>query len=163
MINKFVLSILVLLTLVACDGATSSKVPAPGANATGNSPVAALVDGFPQTFASLPRSEGGACGFDQSKVDGDNQFVSGWAAISAKDGSLAEAIVIGVSINATEKFAVATKQKREDVAKYYTNPALLDSGFNVYLPKANVPTGAKLTLYQVFQGHIYSCTNISVV
>jgi len=123
----------------------------PLSNATNISPA------FPAAYASLPKKAGGACGFDQPKIEGDNQFVSGWAAISAKDGALAEAIVVGVSANGSEKFAVTSKQKREDVAKYFSNPSLIDSGFSVYISKANVSTGSKVILYQVFQGGVYAC------
>ena len=82
---------------------------------------------------------------------------AGWAAISAKDGVLAEAMVVGVSANGSEKFAVTSKQKREDVAKYFNNPALIDSGFSVYVRKADIFSESKVILYQVFQGGVYAC------
>lgn len=151
MINKLTLLILVVAVLSGCDGGAPPKAATAISNATNISTA------FPAVYASLPKKAGGACGFDQPKSDGDNQFISGWAAISAKDGALAEAMVVGISANGSEKFAVASKQKREDVVKYFNNPALIDSGFSVYVGKADISSGSKVILYQVFQGGVYAC------
>lgn len=151
MINKLTPLVLVVSLLVGCDGGAPPKVAASMSNATN------ISSAFPAAYASLPKKAGGGCGFDQPKIDGDNQFVSGWAAISTKDGSLAEAIVVGVSANGSEKFALASKQKREDVVKYFNNTALVDSGFSAYISKADAPAGSKVILYQVFQGGVYAC------
>lgn len=152
MINKLTPLILVVAVLSGCDsGAPPKAATAAISNAT------KISTAFPAAYASLPKKTGGVCGFDQPKSDGDNQFISGWAAISAKDGALAEAIVVGISASGGEKFAVASKQKREDVVKYFNNPALIDSGFSLYVGKADIPPGSKMTLYQVFQGSVYTC------
>ncbi len=151
MINKLIPLVLVVGVLSGCDGGAPPKAATPISNAANISAA------FPAVYASLPKKVGGACGFDQPKIDGDNQFISGWAAISAKDGALAEAMVVGISANGSEKFAVASKQKREDVVKYFNNPALIDSGFSVYVGIADISSGSKVILYQVFQGGVYAC------
>lgn len=151
MINKLIPLVLVVCVLSGCDGGAPPKAATAISNATN------ITAAFPAVYASLPKKVGGACGFDQPNSDGDKQFISGWAAISAKDGALAEAIVVGISANGSEKFAVASRQKREDVAKYFNNPALIDSGFSVYIGKADITAGSKVILYQVFQGSVYTC------
>jgi len=149
----------VLCVVAGCDNSSISKTvsKAEPASAAGNSALP-LAPSLPTVYASLPKKNGGACGFDQPKVEGENQFVSGWAAISTTDGVLADATMISISANGTEKFAVVSKQKRDDVANYFKNSALAESGFSAYINKAEVPTGAKATRYQMFQGTIYSCT-----
>lgn len=52
---------------------------------------------------------------------------------------------------------MTSKQKREDVTMYFNNPALIDSGFSVYVSKADLISGSKVILYQVFQGDVYAC------
>jgi hypothetical protein len=151
MISKLLPLVFFASLLFGCDGGVPPKTASVITNVTNVSTV------FPAAYASLPKKIGGACGFDQPKIDGDNHFISGWSAISTKDGTLAEAMVVGISTNGSEKFAVASKQKREDVVKYFKNPALLDSGFSLYVGKAAISSGSKVTLYQVFQGGIYAC------
>lgn len=151
MINKLTPLVLVVAVLSGCDGGAPPKAATAISNATNFSTA------FPSVYASLPKKAGGACGFDQPKSYGDNQFISGWAAISVKDGVLAEAMVVGISANGSEKFAVASKQKREDVVKYFNNPALIDSGFSVYVSKGDIALGSKVILYQIFQGVAYAC------
>lgn len=151
MINKLIPFVLVVGVLSGCDGDAPPKAATAGGNAT------SISTAFPSVYANLPKKAGGACGFDQPKNDGDNKFISGWAAISAKDGALAEAMVVGISANGSEKFAVASKQKREDVVKYFNNPALIDSGFSVYVGKSDISSGSKVILYQIFQGAVYAC------
>ena len=151
MINKLIPLVLVVGVLSGCDGGAPPKAASVISNATNISAT------FPAAYASLPKKAGGACGFDQPKIDGDNQFISGWAAISPKDGVVAEAMVVGFSANGSEKFAVTSKQKREDVVKYFNNPALIDSGFSVYVNKADILSGSKVILYHVFQGGVYAC------
>ena len=62
-----------------------------------------LAASLPAEYAAFPKKKGGACGVDQPKIEGDNQFISGWAAISAKDGSLPDVMVVGISANGSEK------------------------------------------------------------
>ena len=152
MINKITLLILVVALLSGCDGGAPPKAATAISNATNISAA------FPAVYASLPKKAGGACGFDQPKSDGDNQFISGWAAISVKDGALAEAIVLGIKAsNGDERFVITSKQSREDVAKYFSNATLADSGFSAYIKEADAPKGSVTKLYQVFQGNIYTC------
>lgn len=106
MINKLIPLVLVVGVLSGCDGGAPPKAASVISNATNISAT------FPAAYASLPKKAGGACGFDQPKIDGDNQFISGWAAISPKDGVVAEVMVVGFSANGSEKFAVTSKQKR---------------------------------------------------
>ena len=150
MTNKFIILSLVSGLLSGCDSGAPQNSESSAASTT------KLSSSFPPAYDSLPKKSGGACGFDQPKIDGNNQFISGWGTISANDGTLAEALVIGISGNGGEKFAPASKQKREDVAKYFNNPALIDSGFSIYINKNDIKSGSKVILYQVFQGSVYS-------
>ena len=118
-----------------------------------------MTTSFPAAYAGFPRKAGGTCAFDQPAIDGDSKFFSGWGFISATDSALAEAMLVGISSGGTEKFAVLTKTKREDVAKYFKNPAVMDSGFSIYVSKADIPHGSKATVYQIFQGIAYVCEN----
>ena len=142
---------LVIGLLCGCDG----SAPPHAEVINGKAPH--TLAGFPSAYGSLPKKSGGACAFDQLNVEGGNRLVSGWAAISTKDGALAEAIVVGVQANKTEKFAVASKQKRDDVARYFSSPALIDSGFSLYIKMVDAPVGSRVVLYQVFQGVVYTC------
>ena len=151
MMSKLLPLVFAASLLAGCDGGVPSTTVSVISNATD------ISSAFPDAYASLPKKAGGACGFDQLKIDGDSYFISGWSAISTKDGTLAEAMVVGISTKGSEKFAVASKQKREDVVKYFKNPALLDSGFSLYVGKAAISSGSKVILYQVFQGGIYAC------
>jgi|GEM_PF-6504877 len=151
MIKKLIPIALVIGTLSGCDGGAPPKTATPISNATNISTA------FPAVYASLPKKAGGACAFDQPKIDGDNQFISGWAAISTKDGSIAEAKVLGISSSGVEKFVLTSQQKREDVVNYFKNPALMESGFSVYVSRTGITAGSKVTLYQVFQGSVYVC------
>jgi hypothetical protein len=151
MIRKLLLLVFFASLLFGCDGGVPPKTASVISNVTNVSTV------FPAAYASLPKKIGGGCGFDQPKIEGEYHFISGWSAISTKDGALAEAVVVGISANGSEKFAVASKQKREDVVKYFNNSALIDSGFSVYVGKSDISSGSKVILYQVFQGGVYAC------
>ena len=123
----------------------------------------AVSDKFPAAYASLPKKKGGACGFDQSKIVSDLRLISGWGIISAKDGAVPEAIVVGIISADGEKFVTTTKQKRDDVAKYFKNPGLLESGFNALVSKTDGPMRAKVNIYQVYQGSVYACAQSGAI
>ena len=151
MIKKLIFSALIIAALSGCDGDVPPKTTVSITDAMDISTV------FPAVYANFPKKVGGACAFDQPKIDSDKQFISGWAAISAKDGSLAEAKFLGISFNGVEKFVFTSKQKREDVVNYFKNPALMESGFSAYINKTEISAGSKVILYQVFQGGVYPC------
>lgn len=151
MINKLIPLVLVVGVLSACDGGAPPKTASVISNTTNTSAT------FPAAYASLPKKAGGTCAFDQPVIEGDTQFISGWAFISATDGVLAETVVLGITVNGSEKFAMTSKEKRDDVAKYFKNQAILDSGFSAYLNKVDVPSGSNVSVYQVFQGVVYRC------
>ncbi|WP_044530052.1 hypothetical protein [Herbaspirillum sp. B65] len=137
--------------LFGCDDGGESNAGSAKGDASSSSYA------LPTAYASLPKKKGGACDFDRHPSQGDDRLISGWAMISAKDGTLAEAMVLGFSSNGSEKFVVSPMLKREDVAKYFNNPALIDSGFGVSLKRSEIAAGAKVTVYQVFQGALYAC------
>ena len=111
---------------------------------------------LPAVASSYSKNIGGACAFDKPQTEGDYQFVSGWALIS-KD-TLADGFYIGIEANGVERFTpILNVEKRDDVAKYFNNLSLLNSGFSAYIKKSDVPNGSKMTLYQTSQGGIYAC------
>ena len=122
----------------------------------------ALLDELPSQYASFPKMNGGACGFSQPKVEGELKVVSGWSVISAKEGVLAETVVLGIASKGRERFAPVTKQKREDVVKFFNSAGLLESGFSAHVATIDVPDGAVLAIYQVFQGKVIKCENVKV-
>jgi len=73
--------------------------------------------------------------------------ISGWGAISVKDGVVASDIAIALksaSAQGTRLFATATKKKRPDVAEFFKNPASVDTGYIVAIDLSDVPTGKYL-------------------
>ena len=123
-----------------------------------STPVSTLSTSFPKSYASLPREKGGACALDPTKFEGDKKFISGWSAISANEGVLAEVVVIGFHRGNQEMFNVTSKQKREDVAKYFGNPLLADAGFQFYVDANQINGVDSVTVYQIFQGKVYYCS-----
>lgn len=78
------------------------------------------------------------------KGSGPALKVTGWGAISVKDGVIASDIAIALkskSAQGTRLFATATKEKRQDVADYFKNPASVDTGFIAAIDLSDVPPG----------------------
>lgn len=154
MCKNFFLATLITLALLAC----SKSDPKTTVGGAGNKIIpAVLSDKFQPQYDPLPRGKGGACVFGQPVVEGEFKLLTGWAAISASEGVIAEEVVLGVTFNGQERFTLVTKQKREDVVKYFNSAGLLESGFAVHLNLKDAPAGAVLAIYQVFQGKIYKC------
>lgn len=149
--NYIALVTLGICMLSGCDSGGATKSVDPIKSET------KIYSTFPDAYAGFQRKTGGACGFDQPKTEGENYYFSGWATISAKDGILAETIVIGLLNGNMENFVIPSKQKRQDVADYFKSPSLLNSGFSVYLDKKYLSSASKVVAYQVFQGGIYAC------
>jgi hypothetical protein len=167
MLSKAFLLLAVGGVLTACDvtappsisTATSSAAQAPDASSSTPSVVQIVnltVEKSPEFF-KLPIKAGGVCGFDEPKVERDARFFSGWGFIAAAPAQLAEAATIGITSNGVEKFARLTTVPREDVVKYFKNEMLKNSGFTVYIDRAEVPVGSKAVLYQKFSDKVYAC------
>lgn len=154
------LATFVFLLLGAC-GKTEPK--ATMAVAESKIVSVALSDEFPPQYASLPRINGGACGFGQPKTEGQLRYLSGWSVIAANEGVIAEAVVLSVTSKGHERFTSVAKQKREDVVKYFNSAGLLESGFSVYVDLKDAPDGAELSIYQVFQGKTIKCNNVKII
>lgn len=87
--------------------------------------------------------------------------VAGWGAISAKDGVLASDIAVALKSKSPENtrfFAQTTKEKRQDVADYFKNPASIDTGFRVMIDLFDVSPGEYvLEVIQYKDGKILKC------
>lgn len=118
---------------------------------------ATLLNLLPEAYIGLPQKKGGLCAFDTPSAEGNNKFISGWAVISAKDGVIAEKILLKVTVNGVDRFLNPSEQKRDDVAKYFNSPMLVDSGFSAYVKKEDLPMNATVSLLQVFEGSLYNC------
>jgi hypothetical protein len=157
MIRKLA-SLSLLLALAACDN--SSKTQAPATPAAPPAPVtAALTTELPADVKALPAENGGVCTFDDTSVKNDFQHVLGWAASAQQGGKPAQKVYIRVSSPQGDRYALADVAKREDVAKAMNNPDLVNSGFELWLKKADAPTGARFTVYQVDGGKLRACEN----
>ena len=148
--HKIALLLIIVILINGCDNKVD-KVSQPS-----SIKEIALGKEIPSEASSFSRNKGGACGFDKPQISGNYQFVSGWALIS-KD-TLADGLYIGILANDVERFTpILNREKRVDVAKYFNNENVINSGFVAYFKKYDVPIGAKATLYQTFQGGIYPC------
>lgn len=112
---------------------------------------------LPSPYESTKPEKGGACGLDKIVDAGDSIFLSGWAAISVKDGVLPEFVVAEFRVDEKENFVITKKEKRNDVAKYFGSEKMADSGFKVYIHKAELKTSKTILIYQLFQGKTYLC------
>jgi hypothetical protein len=149
-LRNFLLSSTIFFLITACD----SNIEKTKTNISVQ--VVEITTQLPLVASSLSNKIGGACAFEKPQIEGDYQFISGWALIS-KD-TLAESIFLGIKANGVERFTpTLNREKREDVAKYFNNLNLLNSGFAAYIKKSDVPKGSKVTLYQISQGGVYTC------
>lgn len=148
----------VALLLAACDGGKSTDVSAKdGEKSSGPVIISALSESLPEQKERGSREGGGACGFEQPKPEGEAIFISGWSAISAKDGVLPETAFLGVKVGDKELFVPLSQQRRDDVAQYFHNPLMANSGFYAYVKKDQLKDVKTATLYQAFQGKVYVC------
>jgi hypothetical protein len=139
--------------------APSSASGGPDITASSVKLGANIPEALPNQFAHFSRSEGGACGFDPSVHEGDLLFISGWASIAVAEGVLPESVLLAVSSEGVEQFVMASSaKKRDDVAKYFASPKLIDSGFNAYVKASSLPKHSRVILYQAFQGKLYRCS-----
>ena len=158
MIKKLILIAIVIGDLSSCEVGESAKTvtpPTPVINST------KISNAIPSNFVSLPKKKGGECHIDVFKLAGEDYIIAGWAAISAKDGSSAEDIVLGIPASGKEKFISPVKQKREDLVNAFKKTSLMDSGFNVEIKKTDVPSLSKVIFYQIFKGEVYTCEVIA--
>lgn len=153
-----------IVMLLGCDNRApeSTKFANNDEQVTSSSPVkslsvATLSKVFPASYEAFPREKGGVCGLDPIKSEGTMKFVSGWSAIAAKEGVLPEAVVLALLIGSDHMFTIANKQQREDVAKYFSSPSLIDAGFQLYIDASQMQSVNSVTIYQVFQGKVYYC------
>ena len=95
------------------------------------------------------------------KQSGPALKVSGWGAISVKEGVMASEIVLGLKRNSNQEtrlFAVTTRGKRPDVADYFKNPASIDTGFKSALDLSDIAAGDYLLeVIQHKDGKTFKC------
>ena len=97
---------------------------------------------------------GGACNFDESRVtDGDEVIASGWAAFPS-EAVVGEAVFLQLNAAGGSERVTAQRGSRSDVAEYFKNDALKNSGFTAILKRE---PGTKVKLLQALGGHLYQC------
>lgn len=87
--------------------------------------------------------------------------VSGWAAVSVKEGVMASDIALALKSNATQGtrlFATPIRDKRQDVADYFKSPASIDTGFKTSIDISDVTPGDyTLEVIQHKDGKTFRC------
>lgn len=95
------------------------------------------------------------------KQSGPALKVSGWGAISVKEGVMASDIMISLRRNSNQEarlFAVTTRGKRPDVADYFKNSASIDTGFKSALDLSDIAPGDYLLeVIQHKDGKSFKC------
>jgi hypothetical protein len=92
------------------------------------------------------------------RVFGDLR-VDGWTAVSAKDGTLPDQVLVAlVSPTRKEAIVVRTEQRsREDVAAHFKQPSLAKAGFSARIDTSMMSDTYALSLLQVAQGRTVVC------
>ena len=113
------------------------------------------------------RRAGGTCAIDivNDKPRSQNPIsvsgylaVYGWAAIDPKNGVLPDAVVVVLKgPDGSEKFALAVRNPREDVAKFYGQAKLRDAGFVLKADITTLKGAYEIGVMQTFEGKTYAC------
>ena len=152
-----------LSVLLGCD----SKEP-PKAVADTAKPIPhVLTSSFPVREVNQTRQAGGACNIDRINdkprspgpvsVSG-SLAVYGWAAIDPKTGVVPDAVVVVLKgSDGSEKFALAVRDPREDVAKFFGQAKLRDAGFFLKADISTLKGAYEIGVMQTFEGKTYVC------
>ena len=154
----------VLSVLLGCD----SKEPPKAVSGTSKAAPNVLMSSFPIQEVNQTRQAGGACNIDRINdkprspgsisVSG-SLAVYGWAAIDPKNGVVPEAVVVVLKgPDGGEKFALAVRDPREDVAKSFGQPKLRDAGFVLKTDISTFKGAYEIGVIQIFEGKTYACS-----
>ena len=152
-----------LSVLLGCD----SKEP-PKAVADTAKPIPhVLMSSFPVREVNPTRQAGGACNIDS--INGKPRSpasvpvsgaltVHGWAAIDPKNGVVPDAVVVVLKgSDGGERFALAVRDPREDVAKFFGQAKLRDAGFILKADLSTLKGAYEIGVIQIFEGKTYAC------
>jgi hypothetical protein len=127
--------------------------------ASGASTKNQLLSSLPAEYTKLGTSmPGGACAFDDNPQAGkQNTTISGWALIDAKTGAKPKEIILKLTESGSVNYYIVKPSSRPDVAKYFNNNTLLDTGFYAEIPNNLMGKINSIEILQVFDGKVYQC------
>lgn len=151
-----------LLTLGACSGTSNvgrlvNSSPSPETQAPAPRPTLSATLPSPYNTYTPPLN-GGVCGFEKVVNPGANDVgIAGWAIIDAKTGALPEQIILAVDSAGTTQYSTANRTRRADVADFFKNPKLAESGFEVVLPIPKTKRPILVTAILAYDGKLFQC------
>ena len=152
-----------LSVLLGCD----SKEPPKAVSGTAKPRPHVLMSSFPVREVNPTRQAGGACNIDSINgkprspgsipVSG-SLAVYGWAAIDPKNGVVPDAAVVVLKgSDGGERFALAVRDPREDVAKYFGQEKMRGAGFVLKADISTLKGAYEIGVMQTFEGKTYVC------
>lgn len=168
--KKTLSAILATLIVAGCSDSGQQKTAATGAAAPSIPSV--KLGAAPAWVPAGDIAPGGECNIDavndkhglnnnvhsvSRKSPGINTW--GWAALSTKDGIAASEIALTLKNAAgVRRFAPVTRYARPDVADYFKNPGIAESGFKALVSVADVePGGYQMEVVMAKDGKIAAC------
>ncbi len=152
-----------LSVLLGCD----SKEPPKAVSSTAKAIPHVLMSSFPVQEVNQTRQAGSACNIDKinDKLRSPGSIsvsgslaVYGWAAIDPKTGVLPDAVVVVLKgPDGGERFALAVRDPREDVARFFGQAKLRDAGFVLKADISTVKGAYEIGVMQTFEGKTYVC------
>ena len=110
---------------------------------------------------SINNKEGEGPEFHTVSRSGPPMRVSGWGAISVKEGVIASNIALALRSSSSQGvrlFAAPIRGKRQDVADYFKSPASIDTGFKSAIDLSDVTPGDYwLEVIQHKDGATFKC------
>lgn len=160
---KHLLAVVSLLSLSACGGNFGKLVkgdesaPVKNTSAPPSAPV--LLASLPAPYSGYGAPvDGGGCAFEKlASTAGNEVGIAGWAFIDAKTGALAERIILKVDSSGSVKYVLPKGTERPDVADYFKNPKLVNSGFEQALPLPKDQRPAVISVLLPFDGKLFQC------
>jgi hypothetical protein len=119
-----------------------------------------LFSAVPLDYRYLSQEVGGKCNLERitKELNGDYTLI-GWAIPSERAEKVARTYMVGVETKKSIRFGLARKQERSDVADYFKNKKLLESGFFARFKQSDLPRGACVSAYQIYDKTILKCKN----
>lgn len=152
-----------LLSLSACGGNFGKLVKGDESASVKNPPAqpsaSVLLASIPAPYSGYGAPvDGGGCAFEKlASTAGNEVGVAGWAFIDAKTGALAERIILKIESSGSVKYALPRGTERPDVAAYFKNPKLVNSGFEQALPLSKGQRPAVVSVLLPFDGKLFQC------
>ena len=117
-----------------------------------------LFSAVPLDYRYLRQEVGGKCNLERitKELNGDYTLI-GWAIPSERAEKVARTYMVGVETRKSIRFGLARKQERSDVADYFKNKKLLESGFFARFKQSDLPRGACVSAYQIYDKTILKC------